>query len=409
MKKMLYYEVKKVFSKTSNRIVLFVLGMILLVIIGLCVNNVVWVNEEGYEEKGFAAINKLRETKNEWEGLLTEDKIAQVIQENLKLNKKYLSKGKQQENIAYGKKQGFSDIRELINRSFSQFRDYDYYTIDSISKTEANKFYSNRIKSLDDWLKGEAKDQFSKGEKEYFINQYKKMNKPLEYRYQDGWKYLMEYSSTLIIITVIITCILIAPIFSSEMQLKADSVFYSSFYGRNKAITTKIKAGILITTAIYWITIIIYTTALLGIFGIDGKNCMIQTNGIWKSYYNLTNLQEYLLIIFGSYICSIFMSTLTMYVSALTNSTAFSAIVSFVIIFAPSILSSFSSNAIVAKLLGMFPDQLLNIHGVISLFLVYKIGNTFVSPVWILFVLYIFMIIIIQPITYGIFRSKELA
>lgn len=406
---MLYYEIKKVFSKTSNRIVLFVLGMILLIIIGLCVNSVVWVNEEGYEEKGFSAINKLRETKNEWSGLLTEDKIAQVIQENLKLNRKYLSKGKQQENIAYGKKQGFSDIRELINRSFSPFRDYDYYTIDSISITDAYKFYTNRIKSLDEWLTGEAKDQFSKGEKDYFINQYKKMKNPLEYRYQDGWKYLMEYSSTLIIITVVIICILIAPIFSCEKQLKADSVFYSSFNGRNKAITTKIKAGILIMTGIYWITIIIYTTAILGIFGIEGKNCMIQTNGMWKSFYNLTNFQEYLLIIFGSYICCIFMSSLTMYVSAHTNSTAFSAIVSFVVIFAPSMLSSLSSNDVVSKFLGVFPDQLLNLNRVVSLFLVYKIGDKYFNPFWILFILYIFLIIIIQPLTYQIFRRKELS
>lgn len=64
-------------------------------------------------------------------------------------------------NIAYSQKQGISDIRDLLNVSFSNgFQEYDYYRADALDESDADQFYSNRTKLLKEWLNGDAKDQY---------------------------------------------------------------------------------------------------------------------------------------------------------------------------------------------------------------------------------------------------------
>jgi hypothetical protein len=73
--------------------------------------------------------------------------LNQVAQENLRINANPEAKSaitKQQE-IAYGWKQGFDPIRDMINRSYSAgFQIYDYYRVDGISVIKEETFYSNR-------------------------------------------------------------------------------------------------------------------------------------------------------------------------------------------------------------------------------------------------------------------------
>lgn len=44
------------------------------------------------------------------------------------------------------KVQGFSEIKDMINMGFCEFRDFNYYRIDSVSKDEVGKLYENREK-----------------------------------------------------------------------------------------------------------------------------------------------------------------------------------------------------------------------------------------------------------------------
>ena len=80
---------------------------------------------------------------------LDQEMLSKVIQENLRINAtpEYQSSITQQHEIAYGWKQGFSPIRDMINRSYSVgFRTYDYYRADGISVIKEETFYSNRTR-----------------------------------------------------------------------------------------------------------------------------------------------------------------------------------------------------------------------------------------------------------------------
>ena len=215
----------------------------------------------GDAESGISAMLKVRELKKEWSGELTEDVLRKIIEENVRISQTPEAKSNdfRQNDIAYSQRQGFMDIRDLLNCDYGEFNDYNYYLADSLSPDEAVDFYSNRIKNLKNWLETDGKDQFSEKEKSYLIRAYEKMKTPLYYDYQAGWKNLFQYSPSIIMILTLVLGFLCAGIFSGEFQLKANAVFYSSYYGRNKAVWAKVKAGAIIITAIYWAVMLLYT------------------------------------------------------------------------------------------------------------------------------------------------------
>ena len=135
------------------------------------------------------------------------------------------------------------------------------------------------------------------------------------------------------------------------------------------------KAGAIIITAIYWAVMLLYTMLVLGILGVDGANCPIQSSmSGWKSIYNITNAQEYILIVLGGYLGCLFMQSLTMLVSAKTNSSVIAVIVPFILIFLPSFLSG-TSLPLLNKILGLLPDQMLQMNQVVKFFNLYEIGG----------------------------------
>ncbi|MBO5500632.1 MAG: hypothetical protein J6A48_01270, partial [Clostridia bacterium] len=52
---------------------------------------------------------------------------------------------------------------------------------------------------------------------------------------------------------------LVSGIFSNEFKWKADAVYFTTCYGRNKAVASKIKAGALLVSVLYWGSVLICT------------------------------------------------------------------------------------------------------------------------------------------------------
>ena len=143
---MLYFELKKIWVKPVTKIAMLALAGMLAIICYLAIHGVYYVNESGENEYGIEAIQKLKAEKKEWNGLLTEEVIAEVIAENRRLNEteKGRSENIQDSNIVFGWKQGFHDIRLLLMYSFCKFREADYYLPDALGPEDAHSFYANR-------------------------------------------------------------------------------------------------------------------------------------------------------------------------------------------------------------------------------------------------------------------------
>ena len=407
--KMTRFELKKIFSKPVNKIVFIILAISLCVVSYFTIGYADYVDENGEKSTGIAAASALREAKNEWAGYITDDVLRKVLEENALIinSEEYLSTDVIENNKAYSKRQGFSDIREMINWAFGGFQDYNYYRADSVTQEEISSFYSRRTDNLIAWLNSdEQESRYSEQERQFLITQYEKLETPFYYEYADGWTALLEYTPTIIMLVVLITGFLVSGVFSDEIQLKADSIFFSSRLGRNKAVGAKIKAGFIVVTFVYWIMILLYSGIVLAVLGTGGANCAIQNGFVnWKSFYNITYLQDYLLTVLGGYLGNLFILFLSMLASAKTYSKALAVTIPFILLFIPSFLSGIS---VLSEGLGLLPDQLLQVCTAIKTFNLYQIGTKIVGAVPIIFVMYFVLFCILLPVLYQVYRKTEI-
>lgn len=404
---MVKFEIKKVFLRRGNQIAVALLA-VLLCVVCFFAGNISYVNESGETETGFQAVKKLREEQKKWSGPLDEAKIRKVIEENNKISQtpEAQSDDFQENDKAFHKKQGFQEIRNLLNYAYAEgFRDYNYFRADSLKPEDASKFYENRIVLLKEWLSGEGKALFSETEKEYLIKKYESLQTPFFYDYVEGWKQLFLYFPTILMILMLVLGYLISGIFAREFQWKADSILFSSMYGKNKAVSAKVKACFYIVTGIYWCTVLLYTGAVLLYLGADGAFCPVQANSSgWKSFYEMTNMEKYILCAVGGYLGCLFISFLTMLVSGKTKSSVAAVVLPFVLLFLPSFLSNINHPA-AAGILGLLPDRLLQLAQGTANFTLYEIGGKVLDGIFLLFPVYSVFCALLLPVLKRMYRK----
>ena len=212
-----------------------------------------------------------------------------------------------------------------------------------------------------------------------------------------------QYLPTLMIITTVIIAFFVSGIFSDEFRTKADSIFFSSVFGRNKAILSKIKAGFLTITIIYWAAMLLFSAIILGLLGTGGAGCMIQINfSNWTCMYNITYFQDWLLSLSGGYIGNLFILTLAMLVSAKSRS----AVIAITIPFALSCVPMFLGRIPVLKdIVTFFPDMLLRINKFIGDFVFFEAFGQVYGIYSLLFPLYLLLFLAILPILYHVYNK----
>lgn len=409
---MIRYELKKVFGKVSAKIALAVLAVTLVACCCMAVGNVEWVNEQGEKEFGYAAAQKLRAAQKAWAGPLDEEKLRQVISENqrIKNSPEAQSDSIRQRDIAFGWKQGIYEIWWLLNYSYADgFRSLDAYTADRVTPDMAGSFYDNRVALLEKWLYDEtdvADSLYSEPEKQFLMKRYRELETPMYYDYVGGWDGLQYGIGLLISIYTLVITFLASGIFSDEFRWRSDAVFFSSRHGRQKGTRGKIGAGFLLATVLYWAGVIPYCLFTLCYLGFDGWNCPVQIL-YWKCFYNITTLQLSLLTIVFGYIGTLFLTFLTMWVSAKTKSAVFSVVMPFIIIFLPSILENIGNDA-VNQVIGLLPDRLLIGDSVATTFSLYSVGKTVFGAMHILPWLYLILTALLVPAMYRGFSRKQI-
>lgn len=403
--KMLRFEIKKVFSKTKNRIAVIVLFAILIVTSILTINWVEYVDENGNHSVGISAAKSLREAKNEWAGYLTEDVLKEVLEQNNAINnsEEALSDDIEEQNKAFSKKQGISGITDVISHAFSGYKNYDYYAVNSVSSEEVGNVYANRISALKEYLESGG-ETFTEKEKDFLIQQYEKLETPFYYEYIDGWATLLQHIATFILMLALVIGFLVSGIFSDEFQTKADSIFFSTRFGRKRGTLSKLGAGFCITSGFYVVFVLLYTVIVLFVLGADGANCPVQLD-LWRSVYNITFLQAYFFIVLGGYIGTVFASTLAMLVSALTRSTPTAIIVPFIVLCALPFLSRILP---LPEICSFFPDQLLEIYLAIKDPGLVQIGRKVATIAAVIIPVYAGICLILQPVLYKVYKKVEI-
>lgn len=405
---MLRYELKKIFGRTGGKIALIVLAIGLAVICYSATLQVSYTDENGDSHTGPTAARDLRDAKNEWAGPIDEAALLRAAEENQRIiaSDDYNSDDIQRQNMAYHESQGYETIRSLIAQTYDGFNEYNYYRIDTLTPGETGQLYELRVQNLKEWL-ARPDISFSPAEADFLVNQYEAMETPLYYEYNDGWETLIYYAPTMVMFLLFVIIFLVSGIFPSEHRLKANAIFFSSKLGRGKAVRAKLLSGLVTTTVIYWAAIAIYTIVGLALLGADGAGGAFQLLK-WKAFYNLTIGQTYALAVLGGYVGILFLSLLAMIVSALTRSQVVAVIVPYVLVLAANFANSLlSSWEVLPSILGLLPDQLLQVAQVLDDFNLYTLFGHVVGAVPLLFLLYSALSLALIPLLYRIYRKSQ--
>lgn len=405
---MLFYELKKIFGRAGGKIALLVLAIGLAVICYSAMLQVSYTDENGDSHTGPAAARELRALKNEWAGPIDEAALLRAAEENQRIIslEDYNSTDIQRQNAAYHDTQGYATIRSLIAQTYGGFNEYDYYRLDTLTPDETGQLYDLRVQNLKEWL-ARPDISFSPAEENFLVSQYEAMETPLYYEYNDGWDTLIYYAPTLVMFLLFVIIFLVSGIFPSEHRLKANAIFFSTKLGRGKAVRAKLLSGLVTTTVIYWAAIAVYTIVGLALLGADGAGGAFQLLK-WKAFYNITIGQAYALSVLGGYVGTLFLALLAMIVSALTRSQVVAVIVPYVLVLAANFANSLlSSWEVLPSILGLLPDQLLQVAQVLDDFNLYTIFGHVTGSVPLLFVLYGALSLALLPLLYRVYRKSQ--
>lgn len=413
---MVRYELKKVLGRPGGKIALLLYVCVLIfscwnTVFGNEYGSIVWVNDQGEKEFGYSAYRNLRSAQKEWAGELDTEHLEKIIRElnRIAATPEAKSEDYHQNDIAFHWKMGVKPVWELLTFSFSPaMQAIDYNITDTLTPSDAATVYARRVELLRSYLYDENNRdaaRLSEKEKAYLLSQYEKLEGHVYYDYHEGWSQVLDNLAYIMLMGTLILGYLVSGIFSNEFRWKADAVYFSSRYGRDKATSAKLKAGFSLVSLLYWGAVLSCTLFDLCFCGFDGGNCAIQLLDFYRSYYNLTCWQTWLLYVIGSYIATLFIVFLCMWVSAKTRNAVFATTIPFILIFVPNF---FSNDSALGKLLALLPDKLFSLQDQLRYFNVYDLGFAVVGSWPILLALYTALAALLLAALYREFRTKQI-
>lgn len=368
---MVRYEIRKALLRPSCQIAL----LLLLILAGQCCCQVLngtesayWLGDDGQTETGPAAMKKLRQAQKEWSGTLDEELLQRALAE-LKEAKAEGENHPEDSDDTSRRIQGLQNIRMLLNWSFKESYTWeyeDYFLAEKIQPEQLSDFYENRTSQLKDWLydeSGTAYTSFSEAEKQYMIQCYEALETPFQVGYTSGWDMAFRVSYYIILYGSILMAFLVAGIFANEARWKADSVYFSTKLGREKGIASKLAAGFLLTTAVYWSVLLTVNGVTLSLMGFEGGNCPIQADWhFWNRIYNITFSQRSALALADGYLLWLFLSALVMLVSAVSGSLSLSVSVPTLLMLGASLLEHRGYMDGATKILALLPHKMTTVY-----------------------------------------------
>lgn len=418
MKKLIRFEFMKVFKKKSFLCAIVLMMVMLIIVPCLTISENNWINEDGTEITGMAAIRAKRASLENSLCDLTTERLQSVIAnyqsayaDPASFLKEDGTAGSWINNAAYAKYiQSDSEIKFLIDMAFTpEGETYDYYAMGSMDLADAESFYENRMEKVEEYLNTDySYGNYSEADKEYFIAKNEKLTIPFHYEYNTGWNKLLGISYVSLMVIALVVCITLAPIFSSEYQTGADAILLSTKYGRSKLIVAKIVSSFLLTTVIYVLGMFILTFVTFLIYGSGGEDCSLQVLN-FLAPANVDLLQTYLYVLFAGYFMCLFMQGITLLLSAKMSSPFSVIICTMVFFFVPSFLSYSRSSRTYNNILNLLPAKMAAAYTALTKYEVFHIFGLKISYPVMLILVALLVSVITLPFAYKAFHKHQVA
>ncbi len=389
---MLKFELKKIFSKRINQVLLAAVLVVTIIYSGMAIGSMSYTDEEGQDHTGIEAGRLLAEDKNQWKGDLTPETISQVIKEYKELSAKYPDGIPDTE---YGKSvQSYYDIYDFVIGIMTPDSEWNESVVYQLSDEQLQDIYT----IYQDNMKKMAEEYGTTPEKRGYLESiYEKIEIPLTFEAKDSWDTMTMYAQTYVLLMAVIIGFLVAGIFSGEFRPGTEDVFLAAKYGRSKAIKNKIIAGILVSTVVYWIGVGILSFISFAVMGTSGFFTPYQIDDPY-SIYVMTYGEYYLLILVSGYIATMFCAALTMLVTVKMHTPNLAVCIPFFLLcmmpFIARVLPAFDA------FFNLLPTVLTNIFNAVRTPNLLQIGPFVFRQILFLMVLYIVLFIVLLPFIY---------
>jgi len=366
-----------------------------LVFSAFAISSVDFVGQNGVSHKGIGAARSLSEVKNMYKGYITTKVVHDVILKDKLLNEKYnyAGDGTVPDKIYAKSLQSQNDIEDMTNQIICGDGEFDPYALLKISSKQSNSIYALREANIQGYINKYGK---TKEQKKFLKVQYQKNKTPFYYEAADSWKTMYLYAETYSLVLIVLIGFLASGIFADEFKLQADAIFFSTKYGRTKAVRSKIASGIIMSTIVYWMGIGLLSAISFAVMGIGGAGV---TTLVGETYqiYSVSFMQEYLIIVLCGYIASILSASVAMLVSAKLHSSSIAVCIPFLLF----CVSPFIGRVLPFKTcFYLTPDQLVNVMNCIKIPLIYQFGNVVFRQIPFITILYLLISIGLLPLIY---------
>ena len=341
MKKLIRFELRKIFSRRLTQIALILL-LLLSALLGFSdYQNKYAFDGTSHEGTGKVAVEIDKEIAEKYEGILTDEKVQQMMSE-------FTPK-----SDLHGMNAIYLYQNAMQSAAFARFSDMS-----------------------GNWNGLSVSDVFG--------------NEEINIGYVDGW---LSTSQNMVKIFLVLSCvivIMIAPVFCGEYS-GVDNIILTSKYGRTKCGEAKICASMIATFIVTFLVVILNFLIALVLYGSNGLDCSILFAPL--SYiegyipFNLTcgMLLKYQFLL--AFTGAMSVTGITLLISAISRNQMVAVVISAAMYFFPAILPV-SETSPLFRLIGLLP---LYHAQFISLMSVEQMSNGLLYAVWAIIAAFIFI------------------
>ena len=332
MKKLILFELRKVFSKRLSLIVLVGILLFSVLISFSTYQNKYAFDGVSAEGSGKTAVEIDKEIAAKYEGILTDKKVQQMMSD-------------------------FAPTSDLHGLSA-------IYVYQNAMQSAAFSRFSDKEGN---WNGLSVSDVFG--------------NEEIKIGYVDGWLSTSRNMVRVFVALALAVIIMLAPIFSGEYE-GVDNIILTSKYGKTKCATAKVVAGII--TAILTTTLIAAFNLLLAFvfYGTEGLDCSIlfAPSDYVEAFipFNITcgTLLKYQILL--AFTCTLSVTGITLFLSAISKNQIVALVAAMAIFLFPVLLPITEVNPLF-RLVGLLP-----IYHVlaISLLSVEQMSNGMLYAIW---------------------------
>lgn len=387
------YELKKLLTKKSSRILLAAMVLLAAAASLLAAGSVNYMDKGGTFHRGVSAARLLTAEKNQWKGELSPEVLAKAAAQGQQDHKR--TSREAEEGFSSAAEASYADLEFMMKQTLSGDGDYDPKAAAELTPAKSRIIYQIRQEHIAGILQAEAENP----QKQAFLEKkYAAIHTPFYYEAADSWKTLFLYLRIYILAAVTVIGFLAAGIFADEFRLKADTIFFSSQNGRGKAVRNKIWAGLFTATAVYWAGVLLLSTLCLFALGTSGMAAPIQLEDPYN-IYDITYGQLWLIILLCGYIASLLSASAAMLTAAGSRSHILAACVPLLLFCALPFIGLATA---FDTFFSLTPDQLSNTCVCVSLPLIYQIGGCVFRQIPFLAAFYGLISLAALPLTYRV-------